>query len=80
VASVIDFHFFELFRDVIKLVFLICWVVGFSSLVAPILVDAFAITEDHGNDDDDYHDNGKEPDQKWDGILWMIGFETEVFQ
>ena len=75
-ASVIDFHFFELFGDVIELVFLICWAVGFSSLVAPVFLDA----DDHGNDDDDYHDNREEPDQKWDGILWMISFETEVFQ
>ena len=59
-ASVIDFHFFELFRDVIELVFLICWAIGFSSLVAPVFLDAFAIAEDHGNDgndDDNYHDD-----------------------
>jgi len=79
-ASVVDFHFFELFGDLIELVFLPSWVVRFSSLVAPVFLDAFAITEDHGNDDDDYHDNRKEPDQKWDGVLGMISFQAEVFQ
>ncbi len=56
-TSIVDLHFLELFGDVIQLVFLICWAVGFSSLVAPVFLDAFAITEDHGNDDDDYHDD-----------------------
>ncbi len=79
-AGIVDFHFFELFGDVIKLVFLICWAVGFSSLVAPIFLNAFAIADDHGDDDDNYHDDWEEPDQKWNGVLVMIGFQTEVFQ
>ena len=56
-ASVVDFHFFELFGDLIELVFLVSWVVRFSSLVAPVFLEALAIAEDHGNDDDDYHDD-----------------------
>ena len=56
-ASIIDFHFFELFGDFIELVFLVSWVVRFSSLVAPVFLEALAIAEDHGNDDDDYHDD-----------------------
>ena len=56
-ASIVDFHFFELLGDIIELVFLVRWAVGFSSFVAPVFLDAFAITEDHGNDDDNYHDD-----------------------
>ena len=57
VTSIVDFHFLELLGDIIELIFLVCWAVGFSSLVAPVFLDAFAIAEDHGNDDDDYHDD-----------------------
>ena len=56
-AGIIDFHFLELFGDVIKFVFLIGWAVGFSLLVASVFLDAFAIAEDHGDDDDNYHDD-----------------------
>ena len=56
-TRVVDFHFFELFGDLIELVFLVSWVVRFSSLVALVFLDALAIAEDHGNDDDNYHDD-----------------------
>ena len=79
-TGIVYFHFLELFGDVIELVFLVFWAVGFSSFVALVFLDAFAIAEDHGNDDDDYHDDGEEPDQKWDGVLGMISFQSKVFQ
>ncbi len=63
--------------------YLLSWfalVVWFSSLVAPVFLDALAITDDHGDDGDNYHDDWEEPDQKWDGVFGMISFQTEVFQ